>query len=900
MGALLPCFFNGVPVAAQERAVFNGGWEPLGYRIAVDGQGAPRELVAHVSVILRRQELQWQGESGPASQGAGVPLCLWSHFSRVERVPSQLNEQNFRWVFPRGVSLGALRFRSMRWNGQPVDLDGVRQGSVGSEFGRRVCFDPPVENGGERSTVQAELRYTVVLQVPQRYGRHGVARGQLTLGAPWYPLVVNGDRWRFRVPHRVRVFAPRGLEWLVGGKRAQGDGHVEVTGPFAPLFAAGRWWPHPLKTDGTPGDGPTGVFWSATPMGDLDGDGLRDPLRRKTVTRVRKEMATARRVLSDGGSPVDLERGAVAPPVFVQVPSRLELAASMPGLVAVSDRAFQIFPVRAALELHGRAIRLAQYTRVMEETFQGEPAGDVGWASELRASLWLDHETDGDAKSAGDLVRFASFHPAVDQLLYAPQVPFADVMQGAPGALDVFGEDPDRAWRRRAHGRAVMVRARDGLPGARWLEVQRQWLAGERAREALHAADPRLASHVQEWLEIPLRPVNYQLRGVGGALQVERQGLPRHEPVEIRVDGAGGGHLWDGEGPGFSLASLQTSALDSKDVMVDPRGAREQDASLTAGHPRGDDAMAHAWRPPLLRGFGLNAFVSEGQVTGFLDFAMRRRFNLERGYAFALFHDVAASGGSVSLLSGWGPKRHNNSRQGFLSTGVRLDRLHSSFADQAQGGWRPSVQGSVGMDTRVFSIDPRMGGYWSARGRLGPVFRDDGSLLLTGSGSVRGNLTRPMGLWHSWVFVGGLGWTLGDALAAEQMRLGDPFLLRSVQTDEFVGRGRAYGSVEHRFTFVRDLAGNVFHLVWLRELQWATFVGGGAVFDAVGVGGTRGVVEAGGGLRFHFEYGGVQPGVLSVDLGIPLTRDPNGLGSDGLRGNERPPVTVYASFDQYF
>jgi hypothetical protein len=49
----------------------------------------------------------------------------------------------------------------------------------------------------------------------------------------------------------------------------------------------------------------------------------------------------------------------------------------------------------------------------------------------------------------------------------------------------------------------------------------------------------------------------------------------------------------------------------------------------------------------------------------------------------------------------------------------------------------------------------------------------------------------------------------------------------------------------------------------------------------------------GGGLRFHLEYGGIQPGVLSVDLSAPLVREPQ-------EAARRPPVSFWISFDQSF
>jgi hypothetical protein len=51
--------------------------------------------------------------------------------------------------------------------------------------------------------------------------------------------------------------------------------------------------------------------------------------------------------------------------------------------------------------------------------------------------------------------------------------------------------------------------------------------------------------------------------------------------------------------------------------------------------------------------------------------------------------------------------------------------------------------------------------------------------------------------------------------------------------------------------------------------------------------------EVGGGVRVHFEYGGIQPGVLVLDLSAPLVRDAQARAA-------RPPVTFYIAFDQFF
>jgi hypothetical protein len=51
------------------------------------------------------------------------------------------------------------------------------------------------------------------------------------------------------------------------------------------------------------------------------------------------------------------------------------------------------------------------------------------------------------------------------------------------------------------------------------------------------------------------------------------------------------------------------------------------------------------------------------------------------------------------------------------------------------------------------------------------------------------------------------------------------------------------------------------------------------------------------GLRFHYEYGGVQPGLIALDFGLPITR----LAQNGSEGRALGnPVAFYVSFDQYF
>ena len=176
--------------------------------------------------------------------------------------------------------------------------------------------------------------------------------------------------------------------------------------------------------------------------------------------------------------------------------------------------------------------------------------------------------------------------------------------------------------------------------------------------------------------------------------------------------------------------------------------------------------------------------------------------------------------------------------------------------------------------------------------------------------SARATHTFPVGLRNSVVLIADTAWVLGQPLENELPGIAGQFDLRGYESDEGIGRGTLLGIVEHRWTLVSDMAVNVLHLAWIRELQLAFFVGAGMVVepsdqnrDCVLSDDLRvcrspgaeqdvlGAAEVGGGLRIHFEYGGVQPGVIAIDVGVPLTRDTE-------MAEGRPPIGVHFGFEQ--
>jgi hypothetical protein len=294
-----------------------------------------------------------------------------------------------------------------------------------------------------------------------------------------------------------------------------------------------------------------------------------------------------------------------------------------------------------------------------------------------------------------------------------------------------------------------------------------------------------------------------------------------------------------------------------------------------------------------LQALWLSYSASEARLDGLVDFAMRRRYDLDRAIALRLETGPATTGGMLRYVRGFGPKRDTNNRIGVLVFGAEVERLRGAFADGTPTGWGGALLVSAGIDTRRYRLDWRHGVSFGGSVRFGGVAREDGTLSGSVAGAVRGSLSFPLGLRNMVMLVAGGGVSLGAPLPAEQQALGGIAILRGFRSTELVGRARAYAVVEHRATLFADLAWDIGGFVWVRELQLAAFTGAGVLWNERDTSGRRGrdrvlAADAGGGLRVHFLYGGVQPGLVLVDVAVPLA---GGLGSG---------PAFYVAFDQYF
>lgn len=828
-----------------------------------------------------------------------IELRLWLLGEKLAAAPRAMDEQSTRWIYPRRPDFGHAHVQDLHVNGVAVEAtvipraadDDLAPDSAGADL--RV----PIPVGSRRVVLTGHFEQ----RVPERFGRLGRVGRRFSLLAPWYPLVVSGEgglRWQFEAEHHVRIESLGEREWLVGGERA-GAVETVVRGPYAPVFGAPRLYEEEVVHRGQRVTLFATRPWYHAPDDTAQGlAALRDLARPDRLGPLRRAVVDALDTLALAAPPgVRPPRGALL------VPSRTELAGNAPGMLLVTDRAFEVFPVRAVLEYQERAVKRA----FLRETLSAharrvDGPRDAGWAADLRA-VWL---TDLDARrrevelsTPQELLSFAAFNPSVDQLLYAPQVAFVDVYFGRVAEPDPFREDPDQARWVHARGRLLLEYARDALGEGDALAALGVALlrSGDRAREAFDAAGLGRQA-LEQLLATPRLPVNYALGEIhseerGGVyvhrIEIVREGEERPESVELRVRDRRG-HVveavWDGREERGTVEVETPAPLRS--VWVDPRGRRPESATVAGGHPTRDNTNRLPLRPPILQRFEPTYAAGFGLA---VSFGVFRKYDLENSAVIDLSLYPRAYGGSVRYVRSFGRTRDLNHRVASGSVGVGVERVLALRAG-GEDGRRYSVFGGVAYNDRRYFLDPRHGQSVSAGVRLAFVNGDAGTAGLAASFSLHGNVTRSPSWRHTFVIAVDAAGVVGTVLEGQRLGIGGPGLLRGYEYTELLGKGRALAVVEYRLTALADLHINLFHAFYLREVQLALFTGAGVVTQSDDGRALAPAAEVGVGVRLHFEYGGVQPSLLSLDMGVPLIEAP--------QFGRVVPVTTVLSFEQYF
>jgi hypothetical protein len=872
---------------------------------------------------------------------------LWLYADRFARRPA-LNDIQYYWLYPTRFDPGAMRLTAVAVDGTAVPPSRWQEvpGPWGDRGLVRIQLARPLAPG-ERLALSARFE----VKVPRRYGLFGVVNPTIgpgpvmTLTGGFFPFVPELGEAGFDLE------APPPPARFQLQLEVPGASHLVINGQHRPPTpipvppGARRAPPPPpwrLVEQEVHDSWPVVVVHPHVRVLSRQVAGVElvyfhgskrppPPPRRTLFPYIREDypalvvdaMAEALKLLDD----LKLRPAGLTRLVAMEAPLRGELASAQPGMVLISERVYRIFPHSRLRKFHTFQLVRQLAAQMLGELPSLKAAGpkDRGWVADALGTFVSDVYTlvaHGKREYARDVLKYISFVPLVDALIYNPQVEFQGAYFGSVSDPDPLRDDLRRFSNRQPRGKVVYEKLKDIL-GLRGLTLWVRRIADQKmpVREAARSVGKDLPQAVlppgffAQWLGT-YPQVDYRFRSVKSerlgkrryrhTIVIERRGDRIVEPVELAVsDDAGEKRTlrWDGQGDSHTFVIESKARLDV--VQIDPHGRTVQELPGVNEDLRLGDRRPPRWKF-VYNNFGALLNVSELAVNLSIDFSLSRIYDLKNYLGFV----VARTQVSDILVQGrytraFGEKVHSNRLTSGFTTSLTVSRINGNFGITEGMTPQPGVSISVGAglsyDNRFYAVDPRHGRSIGISGRAATLILDTGKVLPSYSGSVGA-----VQLWQlhpAHLLAGYLSGSIvgGDLRVPSQLvAIGGPYGLRGYATDELLGRAAVTAGGEWRHTFVRDLDINVVHVAYGRGIQGVVFAEGGTLSDCsvysdiFGKGTFFG--DVGYGVRAFFDWLGASQSVLSIDVALPLNRQARACLGNHTVPSSFSPVGFYVSF----
>jgi hypothetical protein len=880
--------------------------------------GPRYQLDVHVDVGTRRADGHARIEV-PAVPVERREIYLWRYPERFATRSDKLNDYNFYWVYPVKFNPGELRTGPILVDGVAAEVQVLDHPRAGPRTLIKVTPVRPIAAGAK-----AVLDVDVSAKIPQRYGPFGCIHSMCTIVGGFYPMLPPDDENGqplleappARAAYQVTVSVPRVSDVIVNGSlfAVEKGGHVTVeldqTRAAALIVAKPRF-----KVVETEHRGQKIRYLHSDVKGVPPGNQI---LPYQPTDRTWRPMEAAKEaldLLAEWGQP--MAPGHVL--TIVEGEEKMELAVPLPGMVLVSDQIFDIFPLVRFLKFHEFQLVRALYDNWVDELIaSSERPQDVGWAPDVAASFLVDLYTLRSYRKeefARQILSWAGFIPAIDRILYAPQVQFA-------GAYFYTLEDPDplrdslREFNNQfPRGKTIYSKLRD-LEGDRAMEqIAKRQIAGEPIRQA--AEDVRgemLDWFWNQWLG-PYPYVDYRFvsvksqkneKGVLVTAVVEKRGEhPPIEPVEVLARDKKGQRVvekWDGEGRQHSYTFQLTAPLDL--IEIDPRGRLIERLPKNNDDLRFDDRRPPRWKFIYNNFGGLIYFFPTLGIDLSLDFSLARILDVKNSMRFLVYHTNATQiGVSATYSRLFGRKITEARLSTAVATSLSAARIDPSFGQALGRGTHPGTtigaSLGVGYDDRLFVWEPRKALTLDASAGLTLTVLDDAEVLWQGTISGSAEYTVPLADGHGLAMVLTGAITGGDlGIARQMLAAGGAGGLRGYAIDELIGRARVVGRAEYRHVFVHDLDVNILHSVYVRGVGGAVFAEAGMVTacDSYRVDKSSFGYDVGYSLRVFADWFGVSQTTFNLDLAVPLYRQQRDCFGPLPSPSTRQPIGIFVYF----
>jgi hypothetical protein len=828
-------------------------------------------------------------------------IDLWAFPERLATPPPEMDEVDEPRVFPVGFRPAGLTLdRAVDPLGNSLRVERI-EGTV-----YRVWLATPAE-AGTRAVVEVDFD----TQVPRRFGPFGRDAGQLTLDGGWFPRPppLGVDGFQSDLPPDEIDYSVR-LQWqgerrslaVVNGELADvpaGGDAVRVGSGVARRVALVLYTQHQISRLSTD-YGRVMLIHRRQRRGMRGADGLADLAAIDVHAQTLGTVGAALGFLARQGLRA---RGVT---VCAEAPLRRELARTAPGMLLVSDRAFDVTPFERVRKFHRLPLVRATAALVVEpRVAAAAPRGRADQVVDLVATelteAW-ERDQYGTQEGARELLTKGNFVAEVDDALTAPQIPFESAFFRGPDDTDRFRDTFDLFSHRRPVGRLWLEKLVDRLGRDAAHAIARAVAEGE----SLPAALARLGDGVDlAWLAAwdqgtPER--NFAVGEVtpGGdeagpyvdvVVRTEGPASPP-EHLIVRVEGGTDGPV---EAPVLVdaervTARVRTDARRPR-VTLDPKRRLAESDLGRPVDPRADNLTHRGWRV-LLDGLGLSLNSASGRADTVITGFVRREADIANSIFLAVFDLERRTGAAMDWVHGLGPKVAPNRRR----FGVGVGGSVSWLKPRAGGGSGVGVRFRLGFSDLTFlsRTDPRSGVTRSLWGGPTLAVRDGTTDIGFSASGLLGRLV-PVGDRHTLAGVLRADVLLGEISSSESLGIGGLGAVRALATFARAGELRLAGSLEWRHRLTRNVSLSALQLAFVHGVDGVLFVDAGLLART-----PRGLVRAaaaslgvGYGFRFHYVIGGVTPMVFSIDGAVPLL-----VGGGLPRGVI--PVTVIAGVGQSF
>lgn len=687
-----------------------------------------------------------------------------------------------------------------------------------------------------------------VLSVPERYGAFGRHANQLVLGGGWYPFIARG-----RV--RMNVRAPPGHQQI---------GPTETENAQLPLLVVPANV-HPRSIS----EGRAFLFAQD-----------HETLENEEVARTVREALTF--LEEENIELPDRER----PWVVLVAALRHELAVATRGPTLVSDRAFRMLPFERFLRFHRFPIIRALYTGAFLERFGDRPTAEA-------AAAWLTERfvrsRVGRAEDAFDVLGFWSFIPAIDLLLYAPDVPFEaayfkrvdDSDPLSPNLIDFptdFGS-----------GRVVFEKLADRLGAKRTDVVFQRVVHGASLKDAiapelgLRETEQFLATWLAPYPSVRYRLASWSSEDNTAKVIIERDGAAVKEPVQVRlVDDNDKERVLFTETTSAAVRVLTaTMSAPLSSVELDPFGRLIETPTRENPSPRFDNRSSPRWKV-LLNNWNISLGATAGTIDTALDVGFSKQYDVRWRYAVRADYDPAAISGSTRMSYSFGESVTRSRLLQAIGGAVEGAYLRPEFGDTTQSAFAAAARVYWSYDDRASYWAAEPGTSLSATLEYSHVFGTVIEQLENGAPRMvsQDALSLSLRAGRSWRFFGSQQLSLrasagaflfGDPRTQILFPIGGRANVRGYPVDAVLGEVRAIAGAEWVHPILPELNENGFFLWWVTGMDGALFVDGAIIADDLSaLGHAPFLADVGYGVRLYLDYFGVRPGVMAVDVAVPL------------------------------